>query len=107
MAIEASPSGSFYAVCTGFASGLTGTLGVRVVNDATSATVTARTTSGITENPASSGRYVYSGTAPSSAGKYSVVWDSGSVSPSTLADEQLIVYSDDSWISLKPPVHGL
>lgn len=89
--IEASAGSTVYAVAEGFASGLTGTIGIRVLNNATGATTTARTTSGISESPASSGRYVATLTAPSSDGAYSVLWDTGSVSPSTIVSEELNV----------------
>lgn len=88
--IYAQPSTSFEARVEGFATGLTGTIGVRVLDDA-GATTTARATAGITENPAGSGSYIVTLTAPADAGGYTVFWDDGTVSPSTTASEQLTV----------------
>lgn len=90
MSIVASPSATFEAVCTGFASGLTGTIGVRLLDNA-GATTAARVTAGIAEYPASSGIYYVTMTAPATAGQYTVMWDTGTVSPSTVATEDLVV----------------
>jgi hypothetical protein len=88
--IYVAPSASFEAVVQGFATGLTGTIGVRLI-DNTGATSIARTTVGITEFPASSGIYQVTLTAPSTAGQYTIVWDDGSVDPSSVATEELTV----------------
>lgn len=87
--ILSAPSVSFEAVAQGFAVGLVGTIGVRVL-DGQGATTTARATSGIVETPASSGIYTATITAPATAGQYVVVWDDGT----THASEQLLVSSD-------------
>ena len=88
--IYAGPGATFEAVLENEASGLVGTLGVRIM-DGQGATTTARTTSGIVETPASSGTYVATLTAPTTAGQYVVFWDTGTVSPSTTASEDLTV----------------
>lgn len=75
--IYAAPSASFEAIAQGFATGLTGTIGVTIL-DGIGGTTTARSTSGIVETPASSGIYTATLTAPSSAGQYVLVWDDGS-----------------------------
>lgn len=83
--ILSAPAASFEAVQQ-FATGLAGTVGVRIIDNA-AATVTARTTSGVSEYPAGSGIYQVTLTAPSSAGQFTVVWDDGS----TYAVESLVV----------------
>lgn len=89
------PGVAFYSTLENATSGLVGTVGVRVINKATNATAIARTTSGIVEAPASSGTYVATITAPV-AGRYLVLWDTGSVSPSTTASDDLVVSSQVS-----------
>lgn len=68
---------------------LVGTVGVEITTEG-GATVTARTTSGITEYPAASGIYHYTGTSPGSTGSYVVLWDTGGSTP-VYASEDLIV----------------
>lgn len=89
--ITVAPSASFEATAL-FATGLTGTLGVRILDNA-GATTTARATVGIAEYPAGSGNYYVSLTAPSVAGDYSVFWDNGAVTPGNVATEDLRVTS--------------
>lgn len=74
--IVTAPSVSVEAVAEGFATGLVGTIGVRVL-DGQGGTTLARTTSGILETPAASGIYTATFTAPATAGQYVVVWDDG------------------------------
>lgn len=76
MSIYAIPSTSFQAVMTGAPTGLVVSSGVtvQVINSSTGAVAIAETSSGITENPASSGIYIATLTAPSSNGEYVVVW---------------------------------
>ncbi len=89
MSITTAPGASFEAVAE-FATGLTGTIGVRIVDNA-GATTVARATAGIHEYPAASGVYYVSLTAPSTAGQYSVLWDNGATTPGNVATEDLIV----------------
>lgn len=93
MSIYAIPSTTFQAVVNGVPTGLTGTLGVRLLNLGVTppSTTIARQTSGITENPSGSGVYVVSLTAPATIGEYLVVWDTGTTTPSTTASEELFV----------------
>lgn len=91
MSIYAQPGATFETSAAGFATGLTGTVGVRI-NDGAGATTTARVTAGIAEYPAGSGIYVKTLTAPTTAGHYQVVWDSGASSP-VWAVEDLVVTS--------------
>lgn len=88
--ITAAPSSTFEATASGFATGLTGTIGVRILDNA-GATTTARVTAGIAEYPASSGVYYVSLTAPSTAGQYTLLWDNGSTTPGNIATEDLVV----------------
>lgn len=67
------PSTSFEAVAK-FPTGLTGTLGVRIIDNA-GATTLSRFTAGITEYPAGSGIYQVTLTSPGTAGQYSLAWD--------------------------------
>ena len=71
MSIYAIPTTTFQAVLTGAPTGLTGTLGVRVLNLAVTppSTAIARTTSGIEEEPDGSGIYNTSGTRLANTGQ--------------------------------------
>jgi hypothetical protein len=89
--IFAKPSTSFESTATGFVTGLTGTIGVRVT-DGVGGTTIARTTSGIVETPGGSGIYVATLTAPANVGQYQVTWDDGG-SPATWAAEELTITS--------------
>lgn len=88
--MNVAPSSTFEATASGFATGLTGTIGVRILDNA-GATTTARVTAGIAEYPASSGVYYVSLTAPSTAGQYTLLWDNGSTTPGNIATEDLVV----------------
>lgn len=90
--IYAAPSTSFEATLSGAPTGLVGTLGVRIM-DGVGGTTVARTTSGIVETPAGSGVYVATLIAPSSTGQYQVVWDTGTLGPTTTTAEDLTVTS--------------
>lgn len=83
-------SATFEATSSNFASGLTGSMRVRILDNA-GGTTTAATTSGIAEFPSGSGVYYVSLTAPSTPGQYSIVWDTGTLSPYTTAVEDLTV----------------
>lgn len=99
--IYAIPGSTFTAVLEGAATGLVGTVGVRIENPDGSNN-TARTTSGIVELEAGSGAYAASGlVAPDTAGTYIVIWDTGGGSPSW-ASEELTVTS-----RLPTPLSGL
>jgi hypothetical protein len=78
---------TYEAVAEGFATGLTGTLGVRV-RDNTGSDTLARTTAGIAEDIAGSGIYRVTLPAISVAGQYTVVWDNGA---GVYATEDLLV----------------
>lgn len=73
--ITVQPSTSFETTAQ-FDTGLTGTLGVRVTDNA-GATTIARTTTGIAEYPAGSGIYAKTLTSPAATGQFSLVWDDG------------------------------
>lgn len=89
MSIYTTPGATFEATAT-FDSGLTGTLGVRILDNA-GATTTARTTDGIAEYPDGSGLYYVELTAPDTQGQFSIMFDDGTVSPGHVAVEDLIV----------------
>lgn len=88
--IEAYPGATFEAVVEGFPTGLTGTVGVQILDNTGGVTV-ARTTTGIAEQPAGSGVYAKSFVAPLTVGQYTLVWDEGTISPGTVATEDLTV----------------
>lgn len=95
--IYITPGNTFEATLSGAPTGLTGTLGVRILNNAGGTTL-ARTTAGIAEFPAGSGFYTVTLTAPTTTGQYSIFWDTGSVGPTTTASEDLVVTGDSSWV---------
>lgn len=90
--IYAAPGASFEARIDGCPSGLAGTIGVQILDNAGGVAL-ARVTEGIVEDPAGSGSYIVTLTAPSVAGGYSVFWDTGTVTPTTTASEDLTVTS--------------
>lgn len=92
MTITAAPSVSFEARVQGFATGLIGTARVRILDNIGN-TVYGPSTVGIAEDPAGSGSYEVTLTAPAVGGQYSVFWDTGVVSPDTTASEDLVVTS--------------
>lgn len=71
--IQVEPNAAFEAVAK-FPTGLTGTLGVRLIDNVGGTTIN-RATAGITEYPAGSGIYQKTLTAPGTAGQYTIVWD--------------------------------
>lgn len=87
--IYALPGGSFLAVLEEAPAGLTGTLGVRVI-EPSGVERLARTTVGINEQPPGSGIYNVTLAAPVDMGDYLVVWDADGVN----AVEQLEVTGD-------------
>jgi hypothetical protein len=84
------PASTFETVAQGFATGLTGTIGVKLI-DNTGAVTIARTTSGISEVTDSPGVYTTTLTAPTTAGQYTVIWDDGSDTESGQATEDVTV----------------
>jgi hypothetical protein len=100
--IAIQPSTQFEASLTGAPTGLTGTIGVRVV-DNVGATAVARATTNIVETPAGSGFYVARITSPASVGQYSVVWDTGgSLTPTNTAEEDLWVTTAPQRFTVNP-----
>jgi hypothetical protein len=91
--VFALPGASFEATLAGASTGLEGTLGVRIVDGATDTEIVARSTADISEYPADSGIYTATLIAPTTQGQYLIVWDTGTVSPSTVAEEDLSVVS--------------
>lgn len=93
--IEALPGATFTAITPdGFATGLAGTIGVRVERSDGS-TFTARTTIGIVELEAGAGVYTKTNlVAPTVAGVYVVLWDDGA--GNFKSEELRIAYSTSS-----------
>lgn len=85
------PLSTFTAILEGAPTGLTGTVGVRVLSAADDSVSIARTTSGIAEAIAGSGTYEIQLTSPSTPGEYVIVWDDGGTSPADFASEPLTV----------------
>lgn len=90
MTIYAAPGATVEATVQGFPTGLAGTARYRVLDNA-GATTSGPTTTGISEYPSGSGFYTVSFTAPTTAGAYSILWDTGTLGPTTSAAEDLIV----------------
>lgn len=90
--IYARPGSTIEATLTNAATGLTGTLGVRIV-DGAGGTTTARTTSGIVEHPAGSGIYTATIEAPDTAGSYVIAWDTGGATPIWAAEDLVVTYT--------------
>lgn len=88
--VTVAPSTSFEAVADFGVTGLAGTIGVRIIDNA-GATTVARATAGIAEYPATSGIYTKTLTSPGTAGQYTLLWDDGSVAPGHTATEDLLV----------------
>jgi hypothetical protein len=89
--ITTPPNTSFEATVGGMPTGLTGTIGVRIL-DNVGGTTSTRVTTGIAEFPSGSGFYTKTfSSGLSTAGQYTIMWDTGSVSPSTTAQEDLLV----------------
>jgi hypothetical protein len=87
--MNTAPAATFETVADGFATALTGTIGVRVT-DNEGATTIARVTAGVAEYPAGSGIYTKTLTAPSIAGQYTIVWDDGT---SYATDDLVVTYT--------------
>jgi hypothetical protein len=79
--IYAQADTEFEATTDPVPSGLVGTIGVQITDTPTGTVVTPRITSGIIESPAGSGLYAITLTAPSTAGTYSIIWDTGGSTP--------------------------
>jgi len=90
MALYIQVNSRFEATATGFATGLVGTLGVRILDNQGGTTI-ARTVSGIIELAPGSGSYAATLSAPAIPGDYTVYWDDGQVGPQHSAAEDLIV----------------
>jgi len=88
--LTAAASGSFITSISGAPTVRVGISGVRLIT-AAGTTPTGRATTGITEYPSGSGIYFKTMTAPATPGNYFVMWDTGSVTPSTVISEELLV----------------
>ena len=90
---------SFESRVQGFPAGLVGTVGVQIL-DNIGGIATARATAGIAEDPAGSGSYTITLTAPVVLGQYTVMWDTGVIGPSTIAADDLTVTSTSIVVSV-------
>lgn len=93
MYIYATPNEEVESYIEGAPTGLTGTVGVQVINLETDVIIAARRTTGVQEIPSGSGAYYTKIVAPNKPGNYSVVWDTGEISPETAATDVLVVNS--------------
>lgn len=90
-----SESAALFAASAVGPPGLVGTIGTRILRpDGTP--VSDRSTDGITElldgdPPAPSGFYSLERAAPTLQGRYTLLWDTGTVTPQTMAAEELVV----------------
>lgn len=89
--INSKPSAAFESKLLNAPTGLVGTLHVQIIRDTDQVVISPRTTAGIVESPLLSGRYVFTGTAPAASGRYTVLWDKGSVTPENTAGDTLVV----------------
>jgi len=89
MSLEVQPGAVFTASVDEAPTGLGGILGVRI-EDQAGAEVFPRATASIVEEPAGSGSYDVTLTAPPVAGSYLIVWDTGDAEPA-YATEPLTV----------------
>lgn len=89
--IYAQPSEKVEIAANDDSTGLVGSLGYQVIDPQTAAVVVARSTAGVVEAPAGSGLYFARLTAPASSGSYVIVWDKGTISPETVAYDQLVI----------------
>lgn len=92
--IYAHAGATTFSELDGAPTGLVGTIGFRLIRKLDNVTVAARTTAGIVESPAGSGRYQATFTAPTAQGDYTVFWDLGSISPETTTSDDLVVTND-------------
>lgn len=90
MTLFAAPGSTVEISVVNFPTGLTGTVRYRLL-DNQGATTSGPTTSGISEYPSGSGLYTASLTVPSTAGEYTILWDTGTLGPGTTAAESLTV----------------
>lgn len=92
--LYAQPGGTFTTTASGAPTGLTGTIGYRVINQRGGAILIARTTAGVVEEPAGSGIYVANDVPiPNDAahGNYLIVWDTGGGAPTYADPDQLTI----------------
>jgi hypothetical protein len=84
------PGQEFEATVSNAPTGLEGTIGFQIL-DNRGAAWTPRFTAGIHEYPAGSGFYYAILIAPTVAGQYTILWDTGTISPTTIASDDLVV----------------
>ena len=92
MSIYATSGATIEAILQAEETGKVGTYRLSILDTPGSSYWLNPTTSGITESPASSAVYAWTGTAPVTVGTYTVVWDAGTASQ-VLAVEDLVITS--------------
>lgn len=91
MSITALAGVTFEVRATSAPTGLTGTMRFRIL-DNSGGTAFGPVTAGITEDPAGSGSYVYTKVGGlTTAGQYTAMWDTGTVTPETTAYEDITI----------------
>ena len=75
--------------CTDAPTGLTGTLKWQLKQDTT--VIQARNATGVEEDPAGSGIYLIEVTWPTTTGRYRFIADTGTITPDTVLEEEIIV----------------
>lgn len=90
MSIYATGGATIEALLQAVDSGRAGTYRISIIDTPSGSTFLSPTTSGIVENPAGSGVYGWSGTAPTTVGQYAIVWDAGT-SSAVLGIEDLTI----------------
>lgn len=101
--IYSQPGITFQAVLDSAPANKVGEMGVRLIRDSDGATVIARTIEGITEVLAGSGIYLAKLVAPGTAGNYTVIWDDGSIGPTSTTTEEMVVSATSPVATLPNP----
>ena len=82
--------------------GLVGTFGWQLLN-AAGTVIQARVTTSVTETPSGSGIYRVSVTWPTTVGTYRLIADTGTITPDTVAEEELITHVKGALAHYKAP----
>lgn len=105
--IYAKPNEIIESTFEGAPTGLLGTVGYSVYRLSDGGVQAARTILGISEIPTGSGYYYTKIAAPENIGPYSVVWDTGVISPTTSSSDTLLVTSQGKAPENEPTANNL
>lgn len=86
------PGGTYESIARGFPTGLVGTIGYQI-RDMLGNVVIPRTTAGILELGPGIGAYQALVLVPAITGRYIILWDDGSITPSHIAVDTFTVYA--------------